>query len=117
MERDVRLELYLALALLGADEMLLGALHAWREGVDEGELLADLRNWNDAKVLEMKEWLSTMTGAELEAARARIHKYDEARAEFGQAARSSHDFLQSGARARVQASLPRGARGPNMPVA
>ena len=68
MDRDVRLELYLALVLLGADEMLLGALHAWRQGADESELLADLRNWNEAKVLEMKEWISTMTGAELEAA-------------------------------------------------
>ena len=86
MERDVRLELYVALAVLGADEMLLGALHAWREGVDEGELLADVRNWNDAKVLEMKEGLSTMTGAELEAARERIRQYDEARTQLRQAA-------------------------------
>ena len=83
MDRDVRLELYLALVLLGADEMLLGA---WREGVDESELLADLRNWNEAKVLEMKEWLSTMTGAELEAARERIRQYDEARTQLRQAA-------------------------------
>ena len=37
MDRDVRLELYLALVLLGADEMLLGALRAWREGVDESD--------------------------------------------------------------------------------
>ena len=86
MDRDVRLELYLALVLLGADEMLLGALRAWREGVDESELLADLRNWNEAKVLEMKEWLSTMTGAELEAARERIRQYDEARTQLRQAA-------------------------------
>jgi hypothetical protein len=85
MERDVRLELCLALVLLGADEMLLGTLHA-REGADESELLVDLRNWNDAKVLEMKEWLSTMSGTELEAARERIRKYDEARAELRHAA-------------------------------
>jgi hypothetical protein len=86
MERDVRLELCLALVLLGADEMLLGTLHARREGADEGELLVDLRNWNDAKVLEMKEWLSTMSGAELEVARERIRKYDEARAQLGHVA-------------------------------
>jgi len=85
MDRDVRMELYFSLVLLGADEMLLGALHAWRRGVDEGVLLADLRNWNGAKVLEMKEWLSTMTGAELEAARERIRKYEQMRDELGQA--------------------------------
>ena len=84
MERDVRLELCLALVLLGADEMLRGTLHARREGADESELLVDLRNWNDAKVLEMKEWLSTMTGAELEAARERIRQYEKVRAELGQ---------------------------------
>ena len=86
MERDVRLELYLTLVLLGADEVLLAALQAWREGADEGELLADLRNWNDAKVLEMKEWLSTMSGAELEAARKRIGQYEEARSQLQQPA-------------------------------
>jgi hypothetical protein len=89
MERDVRLELYLALVVLGADEMLLRALHAWREGVDDSELLADLRNWNDAKVLEMKEWLSTMTGAELEAARERIRQYEELRAALSEQARTA----------------------------
>jgi hypothetical protein len=79
MDRDVRLELYLSLVLLGADPILRGALEAWGEGDDEHDLLADLRNWNEAKVLEMKEWLATMSGAELEAARERIRQYEEAR--------------------------------------
>jgi len=79
MDRDVRLELYLSLVLLGADAMLLGALDAWRDGAGESELRADLRNWNEAKVLEMKEWLPTMSGAELEAAHERIRRYEEAR--------------------------------------
>jgi hypothetical protein len=78
MDRDVSQELYLSLVLLGADAMLLGALEAWRDGASESELLADLRNWNDAKVLEMKEWLPTMTGTELEAARERIRQYEKA---------------------------------------
>jgi hypothetical protein len=86
MDRDVRLELYLSLVLLGADPMLRGALEAWHEGVDERALLADLRNWNEAKVLEMKEWLPTMSGAELEAARERISEYEKARAALGQEA-------------------------------
>jgi hypothetical protein len=86
MDRDVRLELYLSLVLLGADPMLRGALEAWREEVDEHDLLADLRNWNEAKVLEMKEWLPTMSAAELEASRERIREYEEARAALEQEA-------------------------------
>ena len=81
MDRDVRMELYLALLLLGADEMLLGSLAAWRDDAENNEaLVADLANWNEAKVLEMKEWLATMTGEELEAARERIRQYEEVRA-------------------------------------
>lgn len=53
--------------------MLLGAL----EG--DQDLRADLHNWNEAKVLEMEEWLATMTGAELEAAQERIRQYREMR--------------------------------------
>ena len=82
MDREIRRELYLSLLLLGADSMLLGAL----EGDGEQDLLAELRNWNEAKVLEMEEWLSTMTGAELEAAQQRIRQYREARATLKKAA-------------------------------
>jgi hypothetical protein len=86
MQRDLRMELYLCLLLHGADPMLLGALASWRDGVDEGDVLADLRNWNEAKVLEMKEWLPTMTGSELEAVQERIRQYEEAREALKQAA-------------------------------
>jgi hypothetical protein len=86
MNRDPRMELYLALLLLGADPMLLAAVAAWRDGADETEVLADLSNWNEAKLLEMKEWLSTMTGSELEAAQERIRQYEEAREALKQAA-------------------------------
>jgi hypothetical protein len=87
VDRDVRMELYLALLLLGADEMLLGSLAAWRDDAENNEaLVADLANWNEAKVLEMKEWLATMTGEELEAARERIRQYEQARAALRQAA-------------------------------
>jgi len=86
VDPDVRTELYLSLLLLGADEMLLGSLAAWRDGADDQALVADLANWNEAKVLEMKEWLATMTGEELEAARERIRQYEQARANLGQPA-------------------------------
>jgi len=86
MDRNLRLELYLSLLLLGADSLLLSALAAWRDGVDEKELLADLHNWNEAKLLEMKEWLSTMSGSELEAAQERIRQYEDMRETLKQAA-------------------------------
>ena len=86
MQPDLRLELYLALLLLGADEILLASLAAWRERTDDDALVADLANWNEAKVLEMKEWLSTMTGEELDAARERIRRYERARTVLRQAA-------------------------------
>jgi hypothetical protein len=86
MERDLRQELYLALVLLGADAMLLGALETWRDGAEEKDVLADVRNWNEAKLLEMEEWLATMSGAELEEARSRIRQYEDARTSLKQAA-------------------------------
>jgi hypothetical protein len=85
MERDLRMELYLSLLLLGADSMLLAAVAAWRDGADDKDVLADLANWNEAKLLEMKEWLPTMTGAELEAAQERIRQYEDARQALAQA--------------------------------
>jgi hypothetical protein len=86
MERELRLELYLSLLLLGADSLLLGALATWREGADDKDVLDDVRNWNEAKVLEMKEWLATMSGPELEEARSRIRQYEDARTALKQAA-------------------------------
>ena len=89
MQRDLRLELYLALLLLGADPMLIASLVAWRDAADDEALVADLANWNEAKVLEMKEWLATMGGAELETARERIRHYEEARSALGEVARAT----------------------------
>ena len=86
MDRDMRMELYLSLLLLGADSMLLGAVATRRDGTEDKDVLADLRNWNEAKVLEMKEWLSTMTGSEFEAAQERIRQYEDARRALKQAA-------------------------------
>ena len=85
MEREVRLEVYLSLVLVGADAMLLGALDAWRDGAEERDVVAGLRNWNEAKILEMKEWLPTMTGAELDAVQQRIRQYERARDALGAA--------------------------------
>jgi CHASE3 domain sensor protein len=86
MDREVRMEIYLSLLLLGAEPMLLAAVASWRDGIDDKETLADLRNWNEAKLLELKEWLPTMTEAEVEAVQQRIRQYEEARQVLKQAA-------------------------------
>jgi hypothetical protein len=76
VEREMRQELYLSLLLLGADQILLGAAASWANGAADDEVLADLRNWNAAKVLELKEWLPTMSGDELDAVQQRIAQYE-----------------------------------------
>ena len=86
MERELRQELYLAFVLLGADDLLAGAVRAWRDGAPGSEALADLRNWNEAKLSEIKEWLPTMSGAELESMRQRVGQYEQARGELKRAA-------------------------------
>jgi hypothetical protein len=72
----MRQELYLSLLLLGADPILLGAAASWANGAADDEVLADLRNWNAAKVLELKEWLPTMSGEQLDAVQQRIAQYE-----------------------------------------
>lgn len=76
MDRELRDELYLSFLLLGADAMLLGTL----DNADEMDLLADLRNWNEAKLLELKEWLPSMSGSRLEAVEERIRQYEALKA-------------------------------------
>jgi hypothetical protein len=75
MDPETRQELYLSLLLLGADALLLGAV----ERTGDGELRVDLRNWNEARLAELKEWLPTMSGAPLEDAQRRIAQYEAQR--------------------------------------
>ena len=49
----------------------------------------DLRNWNEAKLLEMKEWLPTMTGVELEDVQERLRQYEEVRSQLQEAQRQA----------------------------
>jgi len=78
LDRAVRRELYLTLLLLGAEPMLLASVAAWRD-MEDRETLKDLRNWNEAKLLELREWLSTLTEHEAETVRERMRQYEEAR--------------------------------------
>jgi hypothetical protein len=82
MDDGVRNELYLSLLLLGADPLLLGSI----ESMDDKELLADLRNWNEAKLLELKEWLPTMSGEQLAAVQQRLAQYESHRQSLKKAA-------------------------------
>ncbi len=76
MDRELRDELYLSFLLLGADAMLLGTL----DNADAKDLLADLRNWNEAKLLDLKKWLPSMSGSRLEAVEERIRQYEALKA-------------------------------------
>jgi hypothetical protein len=78
LDQAIRRELYLTLLLLGAEPMLLAGVAAWRD-VENTDSLRDLRNWNEAKLLELKEWLSTLTEHDAEAVRERIRQYEDAR--------------------------------------
>ncbi|TAK83968.1 MAG: hypothetical protein EPO20_16000 [Betaproteobacteria bacterium] len=86
VERGIRNEIYRSLVLLGADSMLLASAASWANGADDDAVLADVRNWNEAKLLELKEWLPTMTGRQFEAVQEQIRQYEEARAALRQAA-------------------------------
>ena len=67
------------MVLLGADEVLLGGIASWRDGTTERDVLADLRNWNEAKLLELKEWLPSMEGPELHTTEQRVQQYEATR--------------------------------------
>lgn len=79
LQREVREEIYRSMVLLGADELLLGAIASWRDGATQRDVLADLRNWNEAKLLALKEWLPSMDGTELHATEQRVQQYEAAR--------------------------------------
>ncbi|HLS85604.1 MAG TPA: hypothetical protein VK043_04850 [Burkholderiales bacterium] len=78
---DIKGELYLTLVLLDAEPMLLRTLASWSDGtLDERAVLEDVRNWNEAKMLELKEWLPTLTGEALDRVQESLRHYEEARA-------------------------------------
>jgi hypothetical protein len=86
MTHDARNEIYLSMLLLGAEPMLLAAIGSWRDGIADRDVAADLHNWNEAKRLEMKEWVTSMSGSELESVQERIRQYEQAREALKQAA-------------------------------
>jgi CHASE3 domain sensor protein len=47
--------------------------------MDDADVLKDLRNWNEAKLIELQEWLPSLTDHEREAAEQRIRAYEQER--------------------------------------
>jgi hypothetical protein len=78
---DIKEEIYLTLLLLGADPMLLRTFASWKDGMEDEAVLEDLRNWNEVRRLQVKEWLSSLDGQDLEAAQDQIRQYEDARSQ------------------------------------
>jgi hypothetical protein len=76
LDLQLKEQIYRSMVLLGADELLLGTMASWRNGIPERDVLADLSNWNEAKLLELKEWLPSMAEPELSATERRIEQYE-----------------------------------------
>jgi len=52
--REIKAELYRAFVLLGADNGLLGALGSWGDSLPGGDVLENLRGWNEATLQETR---------------------------------------------------------------
>ena len=76
-DEDLKHEIYRTMLLMGADPILLGAIESWCDGMPEEEVLADVRNWNEAKALELKEWMPSLQGPALAAAQEHLRHYEE----------------------------------------
>ena len=74
-QEDIKSEIYRTVLLLHPDPILLSMLESWCAGAKDEEVLADLKNWNEAKSLEMQEWLTTLTGKELDAVERKLGEY------------------------------------------
>jgi len=55
MERQIILELYRSLVLLGADFKLLSAVGSWKDSLPDEDVLKNIQGWNIATLNELKE--------------------------------------------------------------
>ncbi len=72
---DIKSEIYRTVLLLQPDPILLKVLESWCAGADDAEVLADLRNWNEAKALEMEEWAGSLSGKDMEGVQRKLREY------------------------------------------
>ena len=75
---ELKAEIHRTLTLLHPDPILLGVIEAWCAGAEDAQVVADLRNWNEAKALELEEWLPTLTGKDHEAVEKKLRQYRKA---------------------------------------
>lgn len=75
---EIKAEIYRTLLLLHPDPILVRTIEAWCAGADDAEVLAELRNWNEAKYLEMQEWLPTLSGRDHDAVQSKLEEYKKA---------------------------------------
>jgi hypothetical protein len=54
MNNEIKNELYRSLILLGADDGLLGTIASWGDSLPDGDVLANLKGWNEATTTEVK---------------------------------------------------------------
>lgn len=76
---DIKSELFRTLTLLHPDPILMKTLESWCAGTRDDEVAEDLRNWNEAKYLELQEWMPTLGGRDLEAVQRKLAAYQSAR--------------------------------------
>jgi hypothetical protein len=55
MERQIILEIYRSLVLLGADFKLLSAIGSWKDSLPDNDVLQNVKGWNMATLSELKE--------------------------------------------------------------
>lgn len=52
LNREIVNELYRTLVLLGGDHQLLGTVGSWGDSLSDGDVLANLKAWNQATLKE-----------------------------------------------------------------
>lgn len=76
---DIKSELFRTLTLLHPDPILMKTLESWCAGTRDEEVAQDLRNWNEAKYLELQEWMPTLGAQDLEAVQRKLAAYQSSR--------------------------------------
>jgi len=55
MDREIILEIYRSLVLLGADFKLLSAVGSWKDSLPDNDVLQNIKGWNAVTLSELKE--------------------------------------------------------------
>ena len=77
---ELKQELYRTVLLLSTDPILARTLESWGAGAPDADTLQALRDWNEAKALELQEWLPSMIGQDMEAVQKKLGEYQASKA-------------------------------------